>query len=663
MSAPPLPEPVAIASDDSVDQALRGGCWLIAWRLSPGQPVKTYDGTLRVEPTASGLRIVSGDLYQRPLRLIRRQGRFPTLTIGAGPDPALGIPIQPRAQYRYYLRVTSLGAADSNGSFSISYEMWKYEVSNESWANEGMFSATMVWIGAPAGYPSSNEYAEGDVKTSNGAIVGRLTMGWISATYRKASVEIDTAPGCKQPLDSGLGQSWDSVFKALGWDVAVSGDETNVTLASVASGQWTDAQIHEAMLAHRRSVNLDTAWHFHILSVNIILSTPRGIMYDADATDSNKVPREGVGIGNDWRVPNDPEWGLEQGKRFADSKPLFFRTAVHELGHAMGLFHDTSDNGFMNTTDVIAASGSATNPFPNNIRWQYATQGLRGLRHFPDPYVRPGGVEFGHQSFSDPTVADVNAGHLFDKLDLKMTPLQSEVPLGAPVRVSIELVNSGDSSALVPADISLKSEYVRGKVQKADGGIRTFKPLIRCVDDTPGIKELKPGESIRTSLTLLRGGQGALFHSSGLFDVRVTLRWPLGEGIFATQSGHTTVFVLPPENAVQARAAHTILATPDTQLVLVMGQARKGHLKEGVDAIKAATDDNVLGEHYAAVEARRLLQLGDAERVQRALRLIEGKDFICSGPEKVKLQNLFRKAQDNGHCVEDANRLVEQKLA
>ena len=329
MSAPPLPEPVTNASDSADNITLRGGCWLISYQTLL-QPLLTYDGTFRVDTTSPNTRTVSGDLYQR--RLVMPGGTSPPGPIlGAGPSPALGIPIQPRALYRYYLRVTSLGSPSGAGSLPLSFEMWKFLSESKSWANEGVVSASMVWRQAPKGYPSPKDYAEGDIKTDTGVIIARLKMGWISANYRKASVEVDTAPGCKVPRDSGLGQTWVSVFNSLGWDVTVAGDETNVKLAGVVSGRWSNAQMHEAMLAHRKAVNLDRAWHFHILSVNIINSTPRGIMYDGGATDSNNVPREGVGIGNDWIIPKDSEWGSEQGKKFADSKPLFFRTAVHEL--------------------------------------------------------------------------------------------------------------------------------------------------------------------------------------------------------------------------------------------------------------------------------------------------------------------------------------------
>ena len=689
MSFPPLPEPVPVttparwigvaaatsprSTTDATDtRSVRGGCWLVSYKPT-SQPLVAYDGTLRVEPTGTNLRTVSGDLYQRRVTFIPGPfppggGRggptfpprpFPPL-LGFGPNPANGIPILARAQYRYYLRVTSIGTVSATGSFPLGFEMWKFTTPN-TWVNEGSFSTSTVWMTAPAGYPSINDYAEGDLRSAAGAVVGRFKMGWISENYRKAVVEVDTSPGCKVPTDSGLGHSWSTVFHSLGWDVSINPDETNVTMTGIAEEGWSDAQMHEAMLAHRKAVNLDTAWYYHILSVNLIASTPRGIMYDSGATDSDNVPREGVGIANDWIVGPDAFYGSELGKKFADSKPLFFRTAVHELGHAFGLFHDTVDFGFMNTTDVIASSGTATNPFPLNIKWQYAPQGLRGLRHFPDPYVRPGGVEFGDQSFSSPSVSDSDPDNdlTYEDLTLTVTPLNREVPLGAPVRLSISLTNSGANSVLVPKDISLKSEYVSGTVTKTDGSTRSFKPLIKCVDDNPAFAELQPGESVSACLTLLRGGQGALFHSNGLFNVNVSVRWPLRSGatvVFLVASGKDTVYITPPKSAKQAAAAHKLLTTPDTQLVLVMGQAKTGHLKEGVDAIKEAVGDDVLGQHFAAIEARRLLQLGDEDRLKRALRLVDGKDFICTGTEQKKLDKLIKRAKGD-----DRPKLTEQK--
>ena len=40
---------------------------------------------------------------------------------------------------------------------------------------------------------------------------------------------------------------------------------------------------------------------------------------------------------------------------FANMAP-YFRTAVHEIGHARGLYHNPVDNGFMHTTPDIAAN-------------------------------------------------------------------------------------------------------------------------------------------------------------------------------------------------------------------------------------------------------------------------------------------------------------------
>jgi hypothetical protein len=97
----------------------------------------------------------------------------------------------PLARYRYYLRVTQiLEGFTGAGGFMLGFEMYRF-TAPITWANEGSFTAWMTWKPAPAGYSSSGDYLEGDVKDSSGAVVGGLTMGWVSKYLRKATVEVD----------------------------------------------------------------------------------------------------------------------------------------------------------------------------------------------------------------------------------------------------------------------------------------------------------------------------------------------------------------------------------------------------------------------------------------------------------------------------------------
>ena len=163
-------------------------------------------------------------------------------------------------------------------------------------------------------------------------------------------------------------------------------------------------------------------------------------MYDNAATDSNDVPREGIGIGTGW-VPDEPFWGPLVGRRFGEATSSYFRTALHEVGHAMGLQHNVADFGVMNTTDVLARR--ATQPaFPENALWSFAADDRHRLRHLPDPWVRPGGIPFG-QSFESAPIADEAAAEAPAGLQLHVEPLLEVVPLGAPVRVEFRLSNHG----------------------------------------------------------------------------------------------------------------------------------------------------------------------------------------------------------------------------
>lgn len=650
----PEPFPAGLRFPPFRLKSLRCGCYLINYK--PKTPsLVTYDGTIRVECHSAG-RTASGDLYQRPLIFVRpplpeitlQPGHpaaalqpqppaavSPLVLFGPPPNPANGIPIFARKRYRYYLRITQLLEFFTTGTgFTLGFEMWRFTEPN-NWTNEGAFTAQMTWTTAPAGYPSPGDYLEGDVKNSSGTVVGRLTMGWVSKYFRKATLEIDTVAGSEVPLDNGAGVTWKTVFDEVGWDLNVQVSQLSVPPPSGDS--WSDAELHAAMLAHRATVNLDTEWRYHLLAVRLLDSTPRGIMYDVGGTDSNNVPREGVGISSHWVIPNSSPWGTVRGQRFGAAAAPYFRTAVHELGHALGLFHNTVDNGFMNTTDVIANSCPAT--FPACIKWAFADDDLKRLRHYPDVHVRPGGTAFGRASTTTPAISPTDITDTAEGLELRVSPVLAAVPLGAPVRVDLELKNTGGQPAVVPERLGLKGGFVGGTVTDPSGNTRVFSSIIGCLDEQP-MRTLAPGETITDSLTLLRGPDGALFPAAGPHRITVEVRWNV-RGIDRVVEGSADVMVTAATDQAHAEAALKVLSSPDALLALALGG---DHLKDGVEAIGAALANPVLRPHYAYIEAKRLAdRFGPRGPQAEASKLLD-ESAVMSSAEKRKAATLRKAA-------------------
>jgi hypothetical protein len=679
-SFPPLPDPLPPFSDSPIPlppfdpifrRNLRSGCYLINYKPA-GSPLVTFDGTLRVESFAFGRR-ASGDLYQRPIvfgpfppiprppiprppipipgpnPLVRRPFFFPA------PNPSEGIPILARAQYRYYLRVTQIVQRFASGNgFKLGFEMYRFTAPG-TWTNEGAFTARMTWQAAPSGYPSSDEYLEGDLQNSVGTVVGRLTMGWVSQYLRKATIEIDRVAESEAPLDNGAGVNWKSVGDGIGWDIIVQESDANIV---EPSGEfWSNAECHQEMLARRDASNLDAEWRYHILCVRRLDETERGIMYDNGATDSNNVPREGCAISSNWTIPTTPEWGLVQGVRFGAATMPYYRTAIHETGHAMGLYHNTIDKGFMNTTDVISSSGTTANPFPNNIQWSFAENDQKRLRHMPDIYVRPGGTPFG----TDYATTPISPGDLMvevHELSLTVSPQIDLLPLGAPVRVNLLLTNNSNVPIDAPSSLSLGSGFIKGKVTDSDDRVRTFSPLVLCVDSLP-FQTLQPGESITNSLTLLRGGQGALFLTPGIHRIAVELHWDV-DGIEATVTGETSVMVTPAINDDHARAAFHVLSTPDTLLTMVMGG---DHLTDGIAAIQAALDNPVLRPHYAYLEAKRLAKrFGKRKANLKAVAELLDAETVMSPAEIGKAAGLVKAEGASSEHGKKVSKMLKSKI-
>jgi hypothetical protein len=227
-------------------------------------------------------------------------------------------------------------------------------------------------------------------------------------------------------------------------------------------------------------------------------------------------------------------------------------------------------------------------------------------------------------------------------LRLMITPLLTEIPLGAPVRVELNLTNNSDSAVTIPARIDMKSTCIRGVVKDPSGTLRSFRSIIGCVDEEP-LVELGPKKSVAKSLTLLRGGDGPLFPSSGVSEIAVTLRWALpstgeaGPMPDAVVQGSTAVFITGANTGAHAKAAYKVLTTPDTHLVLALGGT---HLSSGIEAIETAVGNDLLGPHWSVVNAKALAKVG---RKEYGRKLLEGKEqCVMSVDEKKKLERLLK---------------------
>ena len=395
--------------------------------------------------------------------------------------------------------------------------------------------------------------------------------------------------------------------------------------------------MHAALLANRDGASLDSEWRYHVLHVRQLDSTSRGIMYDAYGSDSNNVPREGCGISSHWEFPNDSVWGDVAGERFGSTPGPYFRTAVHELGHAFGLHHLTTSGRFMNTTNLIAGLPGT---FPGNVLWEFDSADLRRLRHWPDPRVRPGGIPFG-QSYSGTPVSPTDEGVSFcGMFDARATSLLDQVPIGAPVRVDLSLVNISDGKMPTPPRLGFTNDVVSGRVIDPSGASRRFSTVIHCLDEEELI-DLDPGDAVFGSLTLLRGPDGPLFGSIGHHTVVVDLSWDVN-GVPIHVEARSTVIITPPVDDSHAAAATAVLAEPDLLLTLAIGG---DHLTEGLVALDAAMSDKTLAPHFAVVEAKRIGERFGSRRadVAAAAELIDG-DCVLSAKEAVSLADMMAPA-------------------
>ena len=674
-SLPSLPEPISISMDFSRNKkmhtsptlsgeeahqfnefrqgavtsclpgTLKEGCYYL--RLMPTSlhtPARfQYEGTLRIQHSGGSI-IASGDLYINDF--CKTPTYCPSLSVNS--DRKYIIPVFTRKQYVYYLRVTVVqGSQEARNALTLELEPYRFDHSTHTWGKGESLTAEIKDSVGTDGI----HYWRGDVQTRSNTVLGHLLVVWVSPALRQAVIEIDRVAASECPAQDNACKEWKEVFKKAGWDIDVEISDENVEEPEDYS--WSTSELHQKMLEYRKAVDLDREWRFHLMAVRELDDKEAfGLMYDNTISGINDIPREGAAIASHVLFPEMEFWGKCKGRRFGECKEPYIRTAIHEIGHAMMLYHPDNvyENYIMQQTVHVANNACNTTPprqFPDNIEWCFSPRDIKLLCHLPDIAVRPGGISFGVPNSRLP----VNARDEIivpEGLELKVSALHEVVPIGAPVRVNFSLINHSSQKQKVPGSLSMKSGHISGRIIDPLGAAQDFATIHQYTMDIMP-QELDATQTISHSVTLLWGTEGPLFPTSGFYRIIIEINW-YQEGVRFHLNGSTSVMITSPVDEGHAKAALKILSTQDALMAIAIGG---DHLETGHEVIRNAINHPALKPHFDLIEAKRIGQRFFTRKpdLEKAADMIN-EDTVMSPTELVRFTKILRTfAKETGKTV------------
>ncbi len=626
----PGPEAAPVPFPKLCRTILKTGCYSMLFVPTGASIFATrFRGTLRFEQHGPTTRM-SGDLYR--FRLFddvvfpKDPGAIAPDELdrlGAAADVAAdtggAIPVYRRRSYNSYLKGTSAQLTTKVHPLVPCYFVLEFDqffYTHPATGFSGSFAPTadrhVRFVMRSTVTP--NLYT-GDVFVGTTKI-GAVSIRWISTFFRRASVQLNTLNGAVSPPASVGGNDFHTIFGNAGWDVTVT-DAGAIALPASLVGVnpnacWSEANLHTLMesVPNYNAAGLDTDWRVHLVAVPARLVPPcsRGIMFDSSfGADPDAVPREGSATFSHDGYPagevpdgaGGSHYDLAADKQQKDVPRAYLRSATHEIGHAFNQIHQGfeagNDNSIMTPTPSVATVLGTAGTFPDQINLAFNETVKRHLRHYPDPAVRPGGMDFFGSAVAAPEPADVT---WVDVLDVTVTPSADRVKLGQPIELGWSLSNTGGAAVPVPARLDAETLLVRVSVTDPRGNVTFMRPAAVDACFQYELVYLQPGESISSSMPLFWGKDGFAFESSGRHRVEVIALWTVG-GLHAAASGEAVVFVDSPvtdeENQVSA-----LMFSPEVGLAVAIGDV--SHYPSALQRIEAVT--SVAGDHPAATFLR-----------------------------------------------------------
>lgn len=569
--------------------ALRSGCFGIQLDLQSGLlgAEANWVGVLRVErvhetPTRVSFRI-SGDLYWA----------------GASASTTPRSHIFPRSDHRMYLTL----ADDSDGSESIRFQSGRLllalrtiRLEQLDWKSGPRLTLQLT---APSGGATNDDFHMTLKKGSTTVATGK--MSWQFSAYREISIYPACSADAVFPWTNGAGQSWENLFREIGWTANVFPPEN---LSAPTRKVWRLHELHDAiLLSNSSAVSLDEQWAVQLFCVHQIEANnelQRGIMFDFSNLDSNGVPRQAAAVAFGWKIPNTVEWGSARGGEYGNLPRLFFRTSAHEVGHALGMKHPIAND----PRRVMVATNTLTGVtgFPDTITTSFSDDEAAWLNHQPDPVVRPGGLPYPAETLPTDFLPRKPVTIRKHHVDCKVIPLKRSYPLGAPVRLEFSVRNTGRRIVHVPEELSFSCGGMSIAVTGPDDVKRTTSPAVSiCHHDcrTP----LSEADQVFGAATVFGSFQGPLFPVAGCYLITVQIP-VIDSGRIIWVNGRCSTSIAYPTTKTHSKLADRVLRSTELHQRLVVG-ARLSY--RGQQLISAILKSRELGSHYQYVEAKLAL--------------------------------------------------------
>ncbi len=328
--------------------------------------------------------------------------------------------------------------------------------------------------------------------------------------------------------------SLETVYQRAGFDATRSPASATIPTAGAgANGTWSDAEMHNAMVAYWSRFANRPQWAMWVLYAARHDSgrSLGGVMFD----DIGTQHRQGTAIFTDSFIQDVPSGDPNAA---AWRNRMQFWTAIHEMGHAFNLAHSWQKalgapqapgdpwiplanapeaRSYMNYPFRVSGGQSA---FFGDFQFRFTDDELVFMRHAPRRFVQMGNSNwFVNHGFEQPDALSHTGNWA---LNIRPNRDTNTYRFLEPVTMELKLTNTGDRVASVDHELLKDGRHINVYIQREGGLTKPWRPMItHCHEEET--EQVDPGKSIYGAHMISTSTDGWLIDEPGFYKVQAAV--------------------------------------------------------------------------------------------------------------------------------------------